>query len=173
MVDRSVCVSRRLPPPSRARPPAPPTTAQAAAQVPRLPAIALRALAADRAVPPGALTSILGNAVMNRGPGAQEIVEYARYIGMDPISDVNLLWIAGGGTLHCTQSAAAHDVTSSHSRVGCRGGSHCCAARGLDRAHRRQREQLLLQRLHRQQHVGTSPRRVLPFSIFEAQEDSS
>ena len=39
--------------------------------------------------------SILANALMNRGPGAQEIVEYARYIGMDPISDVNLLWIAG------------------------------------------------------------------------------
>jgi hypothetical protein len=42
----------------------------------------------------GGLGSILGNA-MNRGPGAQEIVEYARYIGMDAISDVNLLWIAG------------------------------------------------------------------------------
>ena len=27
---------------------------------------------------PGALSSILGNAMMNRGPGAQEIVEYAR-----------------------------------------------------------------------------------------------
>ena len=28
------------------------------------------------------------------GPTAQEIVDYARYIGMDPIGDVNLLWIA-------------------------------------------------------------------------------
>ncbi|KAJ1472595.1 hypothetical protein T484DRAFT_1571568, partial [Baffinella frigidus] len=28
------------------------------------------------------------------GPSATEIVDYARYIGMDPIGDVNLLWIA-------------------------------------------------------------------------------
>ena len=29
-----------------------------------------------------------------RGPTAQEIADYARYIGMDPIVDINLLWIA-------------------------------------------------------------------------------
>ena len=28
------------------------------------------------------------------GPSATEIVDYAWYIGMDPIGDVNLLWIA-------------------------------------------------------------------------------
>jgi hypothetical protein len=44
---------------------------------------------------PSGGASVLMSALMNRGPGAQEIVEYARYIGMDPISDVNLLWIAG------------------------------------------------------------------------------
>lgn len=35
-----------------------------------------------------------GSANAGGGPTAQEIVDYARYIGMDPISDVNLLWIA-------------------------------------------------------------------------------
>ena len=35
-----------------------------------------------------------GGRAGTEGPTAQEIVDYARYIGMDPIADVNLLWIA-------------------------------------------------------------------------------
>ena len=48
----------------------------------------------------------------HRGPGAQEIVEYARYIGMDPISDVNLLWIAGHVRLKAAGSARSVGLDS-------------------------------------------------------------
>ena len=42
----------------------------------------------------GGGSGVGGAAQGGGGPTAQEIVDYARYIGMDPISDVNLLWIA-------------------------------------------------------------------------------
>lgn len=42
----------------------------------------------------GAAPHVGGAAAGEQGPTAQEIVDYARYIGMDPIADVNLLWIA-------------------------------------------------------------------------------